>query len=378
MKLAYFVHEIEDPAVRRRVRMLAAGGAEIALFGFERGRHGGAPAEGPEPHVLGRTASGRFLARIVSVLLALPRAWRLASLWRDADVVMARNLEMLSIVVLLHGLARARGRIVYECLDIHRLMFSQGAPGKLLRAIERALLERTALVLTSSPAFAERYFRAVQSYGGEIVVVENKVLALDGPGAAGPQSRPLEGPPWRTAWCGVLRCRKSLEILAAAAEALGGRLEVDLWGAPALDQIPDFHALVEAAPHVTFHGRYRVEDLPRIYGAAHFVWAVDYYEAGGNSDWLLPNRLYEGLRYGAPPVALAGMETARWLKRNEVGVVLPEPLEKHFIDFVDGLTPDASASLRAAAEALDPAATALSADDCRVLVAALAGGPAPS
>ena len=36
MKLAYFVHDLADPAVTRRVRMLQAGGAEPVVLGFRR------------------------------------------------------------------------------------------------------------------------------------------------------------------------------------------------------------------------------------------------------------------------------------------------------------------------------------------------------
>ena len=36
MKLAYFVHDLTDPAVRRRVRMLQAGGAAPIVLGFRR------------------------------------------------------------------------------------------------------------------------------------------------------------------------------------------------------------------------------------------------------------------------------------------------------------------------------------------------------
>ena len=42
-------------------------------------------------------------------------------------------------------------------------------------------------------------------------------------------------------------------------------------------------------------------------GDVHFTWAIDFYEAGANSDWLLPNRLYEGGAHGAVPIALAGV-----------------------------------------------------------------------
>lgn len=37
LNILYFVHDLADPAVRRRVLMLQAGGARVALAGFRRG-----------------------------------------------------------------------------------------------------------------------------------------------------------------------------------------------------------------------------------------------------------------------------------------------------------------------------------------------------
>jgi hypothetical protein len=373
MNIAYFAHELEDPAVLKRVEMLTAGGAHVELLGFERGRHASTP-DGQKPHVLGRTEGGRLVSRIASVLLAAPRAWRLQALWARADAVLARNLEMLAIVVALGGLMRERPRVVYECLDIHQLMLSDKAPGKVLRAIERACLKRTALVVTSSPAFETRYFRARQGWSGAALLLENKVLALDEPApkAAPRQARP-KGPPWRIAWCGVLRCRKSLHLLRALTDELQGRVEVELWGAPSLKQVPDFHEVVAGARHLTFKGAYTRADLPKIYAGAHFVWAIDYYEAGGNSDWLLPNRLYEGLRFGAVPIAVGGVETARWLENRGVGLVLDEPLAASARTFFTSCTDEQVAALADAAAALAPGATTVAVEDCRALAAALAG-----
>ena len=36
MKIAYFVHDLSDAAVAKRVGMLRDAGAEVALFGFRR------------------------------------------------------------------------------------------------------------------------------------------------------------------------------------------------------------------------------------------------------------------------------------------------------------------------------------------------------
>jgi succinoglycan biosynthesis protein ExoL len=370
MSIAYFAHELADAAVQKRVRMLAVAGRQVSLFGFERDR--GAPGATHDGVVLGRTQNRRLVSRALSVLLAAPRALRVKHRWRDADLIIARNLEMLVLVTAVTRLAGSRAQIAYECLDIHRLALSRGPAGLLIRALERACLARVTLIITSSPAFERNYFRGLQRFAGRIVVAENKMLA---PGVE-IASQPTPEPPWIIAWCGVLRCRRSFEILRRTADAMRGRVLVELWGAPALDQIPDFHEAIAASPQLSFHGAYKAEDLPAIYSRAHFSWAVDFYEAGGNSDWLLPNRLYESLSFACVPIAVDGVETARWLRAHGVGAVLEPPLEGAVDAFLAGLAPTDYVRLRDAALRLDPAATRLTPEGCRAFAAELAGASA--
>ncbi len=365
MQIAYFAHDLADAAVQKRVRMLRSGGARrVALLGFERGATP-APLVGTPTFRLGRTASGKFAQRVLSIFTALPEGWRKRRYWAGADTIIARNLETLAIVRLLAPIVGARGRIVYECLDIHRLMLRQDRVGKIMRWIERLCMKRVSALLTSSPAFVANYFEPLQNYQGKVLLVENKVFALDAQAPA-IAARPA-GPPYKIVWAGALRCARSFETLQEL--ATHGLVEVHLWGAPALDQLPDFHNRIAATPHMTFHGAYAAKDLPRLYGGAHFVWTVDYFEAGGNSEWLLPNRLYEGLFHGAVPIARANTETARWLEANKVGVVLAEPLSGALRD----LLADAAArypTLYQAAAGLDPHLIAFTREDCRSLVAA--------
>jgi hypothetical protein len=278
---------------------------------------------------------------------------------------------MLVIVRVLATLMRLENRIIYECLDIHPLMLSQGWPGKVMRAIERWCLQRVSLLLTSSPAFVRNYFESVQSFTGETLIVENKVLALSDEAAV--SDAPRAGPPWRIAWCGVLRCKRSFGILCDVAARHPDLVEIELWGAPALDQIPDFHTRIAALPNVRFRGRYQPADLPRIYASTHFVWAVDFYEAGGNSDWLLPNRLYEGLYFGAIPIAVEGVETARWLQDRAVGVVLSQPLTDSLEAFLRECGEPRYEPLRQAARALDKSLTSFTLENCRALIGDLVG-----
>ena len=58
--------------------------------------------------------------------------------------------------------------------------------------------------------------------------------------------------------------------------------------------------VIDANPDLSFLGPYAWPgDLPDIYGGVDVAWLIDRYQAGQNSDWLLPNRLYEGCLNGA-------------------------------------------------------------------------------
>ena len=81
-----------------------------------------------------------------------------------------------------------------------------------------------------------------------------------------------------------------------------------------------------------FGGPYAQTDLASVYGTCDFTWAIDYSQRGQNSDWLLPNRRYEGTYYNSPAIAVAGTETASWLKSRKAGILLGDP--KAELDFV--------------------------------------------
>ena len=376
MKVVYLVHDLGDAAVRRRVRMLQIGGAEVALAGFRRGESAPEAVEGVTPVDLGRTHDARMVQRALSVGRSWADLGRRADLFRGADVIMARNLEMLLLATGARDRFAPDAAVIYEALDIHRLMLSDGAPGKLLRAAERRLAQACDLLVVSSPAFLTHYFEARgQAAGLPSLLIENK--PLDDPDRTPPAARivePAAGQPWRIGWFGAIRCPKSLAILGELARRLDGAVEVVIRDRPTPALFGDFEGLVARAPHVRFEGPYRnPEDLAAIYGEVHFTWAIDFYEEGQNSSWLLPNRLYEGGLFGSVPLALGSVETGRKLERMGVGVRFGEPLIDQMERFFRDLTQARYAQLRAEA-ARPPLETWLARpDECRAVVASLAG-----
>jgi hypothetical protein len=243
-----------------------------------------------------------------------------------------------------------------------------------MRAIEHFLMRTAQLLIVSSPAFLEHYFEPLQGVGRALdlptLLVENKALELGGDRRVRPAA-PLPGRPWRIGWLGAIRCQKSLDILTDLAARRPDLVEVAIHGRPAHVEFRDFDAQVAGAPAVAFGGAYAASDLSRLYGDVHFSWAIDFMEAGGNSAWLLPNRLYEGSRYGAVPIALAGVQTGRYLAEHGFGLRLEDPGDLEAV--LDGLTPERYADLRHELEAIPMSAFVADEGDCRTLVRALAG-----
>ena len=154
MRIGYFVHDLGDAAVARRVTMLQRGGAEVALAGFHRTATPPADVAGVAPIPLGHTADGKLAARAMSVVGRRMSAARIAARLGPVDALMARNLEQLAVAA---AVRRHLGRVplTYELLDIHRLLL--GRKGELLRRVEGALGAGASQLLVSSPGFVAAY-----------------------------------------------------------------------------------------------------------------------------------------------------------------------------------------------------------------------------
>jgi succinoglycan biosynthesis protein ExoL len=371
-RILYLVHNLSDPAVARRVSMFAAGGADVQVAGFRRGDAPPPNLSAPTVIELDITHDARMVQRLAATIRAAIRAPGWARSLPPPDVIVARNLEMLAVASRLRGVWGHRPRLVYECLDIHRLMLRQDRLGLIMRSLEQRLMRGVDLLVTSSPAFLRNHF-AIHG-APPALLVENKVFA---PGLASFGHNPALNThfePMRIGWFGALRCDKSLKALDALSRHFEGRVEVDLRGRPAHTAFDDFHGIAGASPHLVFGGPFDYPgDLAEMYSRVHFVWAIDFFEEGLNSSWLLPNRLYEGCLNGAIPIALEGTETAAFLKRLGIGVILPDIRHETLVGLFETMTPDRMRALATAVAAQDRATFYCDEAECVDLVGRLSG-----
>lgn len=338
-RIAFFGHDAADAAVRRRVQGFRDDGMDVT--GFTMRRRDDVAAEWDNVD-LGRTFDAAYAQRIASVF----RGAKLAAAARDklaaADVIYARNLDMLATALLARRRSKLNTPVIYEALDVHRLLTRRDPVGFVFRRLEGELLRHTRRLVVSSPGFLANHFEKHHRGRYTAAIVENR-LAAGGDYGPRPQTRALQAGPLRVGWVGILRCKRSLGLLLEAVHRLGPAMSLDLHGVPALTEIPDFHERIKGVANVRFHGRYRSpEDLSAIYANLDVVWAGDFMEAGYNSVWLLPNRLYEGGFYNVPPIAPAGTQTAAWADEHKVGFSVPEDLATTLPKLLEQLASDKS------------------------------------
>jgi succinoglycan biosynthesis protein ExoL len=342
-RVAFFGHDAADAAIRRRVQGFRDDG--LSVIGFMMRRRDEVQTDW-ENVDLGKTFDGNYGQRLQSIFDGARLAARDKAKLASADVIYARNLDMLATAFLAKRYTKLKTPVIYESLDVHRLLTRKDAIGAVFRYAEGWLLSRTRRLVVSSPAFLENHFDVYHKGRFTPVLIENRLAAGADYGPRPPRevNDPVRGQPLRIGWVGVLRCWRSFGLLLDLARKLGKDIQIVMHGMPALTEIPDFHARIHGLPNVTFNGRYRApEDLARIYSGLDVVWAGDFMEAGFNSEWLLPNRLYEGGYYAVPPIAPAATQTARWIEERGVGFVLEENLSSTLPALIEQLTASRSA-----------------------------------
>lgn len=354
--IAFFGHDRHDSAIRKRIAAFETHGSRVLRFMFRRERPHAEDGAQDGTIDLGITRDLNYARRLLKLAAAVPRilAWRREL--RACDVFYARNLDMLALAALASRLAGARAPLVYEALDVRRVFIGRSLMSRLFRFAERRLLAATDVLVVSSPDYMTRYFWPVQGYAGAWRLIENKLggMPCDKP----PVDQALApGPPWVIGWFGVLKCRRSLEILARIAAALGDRVEIHIRGFVAESEIPASRVaeLCDRHRNIVLGGPYaNPADLPAIYGRVHITWAADFLDPDANSTWCLPNRLYEGAAHGSVLLAKSGTATGARIERDRLGWTLAEPLEETAPAFIDALTPEAYSAARASVQDTPP------------------------
>jgi succinoglycan biosynthesis protein ExoL len=338
LRITFFGHDSGESTIRKRVGEFQSFGANVTGFMFQRRHDKPAIFADWTNFDLGTTDDGYHGQRLWQLLKAIGILWRHRQVLRATDVLYARNIDMLALAAVGKLVSWSRVPIVYEALDVHPAFTKTGLKARLLRFAERRLLSRSRLLIVSSPSFISNYFLPRQNYAGPWFLLENKLGSAALKIAKEPRQRPLTAPPWIIGWFGVIRCQRSLEILTHIAERHPESAVVHIRGLPSeRDGITNalLTDIASKTKNVEYYGVYQSpRDLGEIYGAVDLTWAADFSASGANSDWLIPNRFYEGGLNGVPAIARRGTATGDIVEKRSTGWTFDEPFERNFEDFL--------------------------------------------
>ncbi len=310
---------VSQPRYRKRIDALAALGCEPVALSFDQESFPGEPKGGYI--ALGRIRNGAYWRRLLPYLRAVAKVRRAAG---ESDVLYlfdGVDLLLLAWVALLGR--RKRPAVVFEIGDIQEAFLRRGPASLMFRLIERFLVGRTALVVVTSPAYVEEYYKGRLGVRGQrFVVIENKVdpeLGARPPRASGPQDGPI-----RIGYFGLLRCERSWSILKGASERAGGQIQVYVRGFPLVPE--NLAELAAELKHLKYEGTYVApRDLAEIYGQVDIVWACYPHvikSPSGNWRWARTNRFYEGCFFRKPVICRAGTQDARIVRDMGLGLCL--------------------------------------------------------
>ena len=267
--------------------------------------------------------------------------------------------------------AGSRIPIVYECLDVHGLLSRGGLLSNLLRHWERRVLQRSAALMVSSPGFLTNHFERLGVDLPSVILAENKRVLpetdLDRTQFTLVEAEPRGG----SVGLGSSDVFKSFQMLVTLARRHPQLVDIQLRGRPT-DELQELINQHLPLPNMRFGGSYNHAELASMYRSCHLTWAIDYSQRGSNSDWLLPNRIYEGGYYNSPAIALVGTETANWLQARGAGVLLQDPHADLDV-FITGLTTACYRDLQRSSAAIPTTDLVHTIEDCRRLAARIAG-----
>ena len=343
-RVAYFGHDRTDSKVISRIEHLQRLGYQVLGLTFHRVKFNRTHEPEWDNVDLGLTADYAYLQRIRSLINGAWRVFKERRRLANVSFVFARNIDMALLALFSRLITGNRAPIAYEVLDVHRFFLGDRGHNRFFRALERFVLKRCDALIVSSEGYMRRYFTPVQQFQGRWFLLENKVPSGSVRAATDPtQHRPSTlGKPWVIGWCGTMRCKDSLRMLTEIARRNRDKVMIYMRGYPTETGLDDFKASIADEPNMVYAGGYKgPDDLAEVYAEVDVNWAIELWDRSydsKNSEWLLPNRLYEGGCFHIPPIALAGTETAVRIAELGVGWILDEPLVDEVSALLDRLT----------------------------------------
>lgn len=315
IRVLFYTTAVEHTTFRKTARMLKKEGAEVKMYGYTRNNFP-SPNDGLEVEVIGQVEHGNYLKRIITLFTLLSK---LRKEIREYDVVHCFTLDTL-IISYFSGLFMKK-KLVYQVQDIRSVFFAGGIKEKVLKFLERVMLNKVDLLIVSSKYYYEDYFKPIYNFPeNKVIVLENKL------------ERSIENVTKERSridnkivigYFGVLRCPQSWEVLK---KIVSESNNIIIYVRGKVSGIPSFEEDLKKYSNIIYEGVYESpKDLNEIYQKVDIVWAAYPYGNGKkNGNWTMARtiRFYESGAFKKPVIVQEGTADSKIVLKENIGLVI--------------------------------------------------------
>lgn len=326
MKVLSLLPVLGHPRDSKRISMLCEMENEVEVLAFERDYHTGRMPDVPIS-ILGKVSHGNYLIRIIKLIKALPKV---RSMLKRFDVIYTSGPDM-ALLALIAGLG-LKPRIVLEIGDIRDVQLRSDWIGRLVRFVDRYLVNSCKILVVISPGFKDVYYRKWLKVTIPVLLIENKLerqkMLAQGKNVIGKlvslPSKDRKENLLRIGYFGLLRDQWSLDILENLAAIYRDSLEI-VFAGYVIDPIADLPERIRKFPNMTYLGEYSSPgDLQNLYDSVDLVWACypPMNENDWNYKWGRPNRFFESCFFKKPMFVRGGCHCAREVEQYGIGKLI--------------------------------------------------------
>lgn len=320
-RMQMLVPVVRDPHFVRFTEEVQRTGIQLHAHLFV--RDGQLPSAEVSQTVQARFGHRRYAARILPLLFSLPR---LSYAFRKADVIYAMGFDLMLLARLALLFTPNSPTLVYHVADIRTAQAGDSLVSRILRGFERWMVRRASNIVVTSQAFTDHYFGPYLGVEDEkVLLYENKLYEDRVAPRNGVNTSPATGDRLTIGYFGVLRCRRTWEIIKQTALQGGDRVHIRVRGIPDYLLEPVLEREAAQFDNISLEGRYDPRtDLAGMYDGLDLVFTTADYELPGPvRNWPRTNRFYEACAYRVPMLDNQGSANSEVIKRERLGLTIP-------------------------------------------------------
>lgn len=318
-KALFIIPTLSSVYHQNRVEQIEKSGIECDVAAFDRKYYPGKPWS-QNVTLLGYVEHKKYLKRIHHLISAIPV---IRSKSKDSDLIFCYNLDLLFICWISLILLKDKPKIVHDVSDIRSVLIGKGIIATALRALERFLLRRTSVVIVTSNAYITEYFHSIQKlFDVCFHLIENKLDQESTPKPVTNGEIRLYGnpPKFKIGYFGLIRCRKSIELLLKLATKAEGRIKIVLRGV--FLGTEDFEPIIRNHPFAEYEGPFiNPDDLSEMHFHVDFSWLV-HAHSRENTKWSRIFRFYHASYYKRPMIAQEDSQDGQVVKELDIGLTI--------------------------------------------------------